>query len=115
MLAFVSAIFSVVFFVFNSKLVGKMPAMTLASMLIVFQIIFQLLTMKIVDYDEFYIFSTDIERGVFGWVNSDIVIFQIFAVGFVSGFCGNCVMSCALLYYSPLVINNVFLLDPFGA
>jgi drug/metabolite transporter (DMT)-like permease len=36
-------------------------------------------------------------------------------VGLVGGIFGNCFMSVALVYYSPVVVNNMLLLEPFGS
>ena len=62
-----------------------------------------------------HIFSTDPEFGVFGFMNSENWVFSYFVFGLISGVGYTACSVLSLFFFSPLVVSNAFLMEPFFA
>ena len=65
--------------------------------------------------EDFLIFSMDKEKGVFGFLNSDIAFNAFVFVGLGCTVFGNCGYIISLLFYDPLVVSSTLLFEPFLA
>lgn len=61
------------------------------------------------------IFSIDAVYGCFGFLNPDTIVFAFFAFGIPCCIFGSAGYVLCLLFYSPIITTNSFLLEPFFA
>ena len=59
------------------------------------------------------IFSTDPVNGCLGFLNPQIALVSFIPYGILSSFFGSAGYVLCLLFYSPAVTSNAFLLEPF--
>lgn len=66
-------------------------------------------------YDNIGIFSLDPLVGCLGFMNSETWMFAYLVLGFFSSVCFSMGTILSTLFFSPLVVANVFLLEPVVA
>lgn len=59
--------------------------------------------------------NLDSTKGIFGWMNSELVFTTVFLYGFLSTFFGSIGYIIAMQYYSPLICSSVALTEPIIA
>jgi len=72
-----------------------------------------ILTARIIGED--FSFSTDLQTGVFGFLNPEISGFAFLYVGLFATVFGYCGYVMSLLFYDPLVVSSSLLFEPFVA
>ena len=70
---------------------------------------------KISNGSEVVIFSTDINNGIFGFLNPMIIYDAFLYLGLIATVIGSSGYVLCLLFYNPLVVTNSILLEPFVA
>jgi drug/metabolite transporter (DMT)-like permease len=101
------------YFLLNVRNLGVLPICTF----ILFQNIhwfFLNIMMAFIVGDEFD-FSMDVQKGVFGFLNQDIVWKAFLLMGLVSNIFGNVCYTLSLLFFDPLVVTSICLVEPFIA
>ena len=61
------------------------------------------------------IFSFDMEKGCMGFLNTQNEFLPVFSYAFFASFLGSAGYVLCLLFYSPLVTSNAYLIEPFFA
>ena len=115
LLAIAGSLFGAVFMLTSEEIDPNIPSLVLTATIQLYCIITQVIFYKIYDYENFAILSISPVNGLFGWVDGDRIIFVLFVYGIISGFVSNCGMNFVLYYCSALLVNSVFMLEPFFA
>ena len=98
----------------NAKNINSIPLCTM--MVIMYSHLF-CLNALIAKYSDprYEIFSIDLNYGFFGFLNPDIALFTLIPFGILCSLMGSAGYILSLLYFSPEVVSNCFLLEPFVA
>lgn len=103
------------YFLVNSKLVKTVPIFALLLIMNVNSFILNALLAKIMNSSETKIFSIDKNYGCFGFFSSEAAFMAFVPFGLVSALLGSAGYVICLLFFSPLVCTNAFLLQPYVA
>ena len=110
-----SASFGALYFILNSHNVKVLPL----CMMFVFQYthiaVINAVLAKFTAPNDVMIFSLDVERGCFGFLNPQIAAVTLLPYGILCCLMGSAGYIMSLLYFSPELIANCFLLEPFNA
>ena len=109
-----SAFFGAMYFLLSAHNVKKMPICSLLLMMSVHTWIINSLIAKSVD-SQIRIFSFDMEYGCLGFLNPGNDPLLISSYALLSSFFGSAGYVLCLLFYTPLVTSNAFLVEPFFA
>lgn len=112
---FFSAFFGALYFLMNTRNVKALPVCFLIFTLNLFCFLINALLAKLVFDFEVKIFSFDVHRGCLGFLNPEIALFTIFPYGILTALFGSAGYVLCLLFYSPMVAANAYLLEPFIA
>lgn len=111
---FASSIAGAFYFLMNANNVKSMPICFLILFLNV-HIFFINCFVATFENPDIQIFSTDPEYGCFGFLSPDAALYAFLCFGIFSSFFGSAGYVLSLLFFSPLVCSNAFLLEPFFA
>ena len=70
---------------------------------------------KVSDFENVEILSVDPVYGCFGFLNRSTAFEALVPFGFLAAFCGSAGYVLCLLWYSPVVTSNSYLIEPFIA
>mmetsp|Transcript_5566 Transcript_5566/g.5083 ORF Transcript_5566/g.5083 Transcript_5566/m.5083 type:complete len:126 (+) Transcript_5566:466-843(+) len=57
-------------------------------------------------------FNNDPITGLFGWMNKEEIWFNLFVIGLMSGIGTFFFYPLCIIFFSPLILGNVYLLEP---
>ncbi|CAI2363360.1 unnamed protein product [Moneuplotes crassus] len=102
------------YYVYNSRLLQKLPAMVILqisfTIQLVIHIVFYILVMKT---DKFY--SFDSYYGVLGWASDTYLFHSLVFIGISTGLFGVGGYVFTLNFFPPHIVGNIFLLEPVFA
>jgi len=109
LIALIGSIFGAFYFMIGSKLIKKLPAFVTSFSLAFSNVIISTLFGLAFDNIDFS-FSPD--TGIFGWLSSKHFVYVFFYVGILTGVFANGGYIISLLFYSPILVSNLMLLEP---
>lgn len=110
-----SAIFGALYFLLNAKNVKELPICMLILMMNLHIWLLQGVIGKFIFDWRVQIFSNDPVWGCLGFINSETWLFAFIPFGIPAAFLGSASYVLLLMFYSPVVVSNAFLLEPFFA
>ena len=111
---FFTAFFGAFYFMISSANLKSLPPMTLLFLMSFYLFFFSSCMSKVMS-PEAVRFSNDPKVGCFGFLNEETWMFCYFVYGI---FCSVMYTACSVLslfFFSPLVVSNAFLMEPFVA
>ena len=109
-----SAVFGALYFLMSAKNVKALPICLLLFMMNLHSFFLCSLMAKFSD-SSVEIFSIDPVNGCFGFLNRDNLFIALIPYGILASFCGSAGYVLCLLWYSPVVTSNSYLIEPFIA
>jgi len=109
------ALFGALYFMINSKNVGIIPVCTLVVVYNIISFWMNALIGKYIVDNRVEIFSRNAEFGCFGFLTKDYWFIAFVPYGLLASICGNAGYIFAMLFFSPEVVANTLLLEPFVA
>ena len=97
----------------NSKNVKSLPICQLLFLMNVSNFVMCSLLAMLMTKGEAKFFSTDPVYGCLGFLNPEVALIAFVPYGIMSSFFGGAGYVLCLLFYSPAVTSNAFLLEPF--
>ena len=97
----------------NGKNVKSLPILQLLFFMNICNFIMCSLLAVLITKGEAKFFSTDPVHGCFGFLNPQVALIAFVPYGILSSFFGSAGYVLCLLFYSPAVTSNAFLLEPF--
>ena len=113
MIAFGTALFGAFFLLMSKHNVNSLPFCTL--MLIMNTHMFLIQSFCACQLSGMTFLSIDKHTGCFGFLNPDDVVFNFVVYGLLAGVIGSAGYSLSLVFFSPLVVSNAFLIEPVVA
>lgn len=112
-----SALFGALYFLMNASNVNSLPIMSLIFVQNVHLWILNSLLAKFTSdpLDGVQIFSMDKDRGCLGFLDPEIRFVAFIPYGIFSSVMGSAGYVMCLLFYSPLVVSNAYLIEPLIA
>jgi drug/metabolite transporter (DMT)-like permease len=110
-----SAFFGALYFIMSGKNVKTMPVCFLILLMNMHSWAINGLIAKYQD-SAINLFSFDVQTGCLGFMNvADQALLPLFCYALLASFFGSAGYVLCLLFYSPLVTSNAYLLEPFFA
>ena len=109
-----SAFFGALYFLMSAKNVKNLP-ICLLIFIMNFHTFFINATIAKLNDPKIEIFSLDMETGCFGFLNVHNHALSILSYALFASFFGSAGYVLCLLFYSPLVTSNAYLVEPFFA
>lgn len=113
-LVLLSAVFGAFYFHMNAKNVKDMPICMLLFIMNVHNF-FLCSALAMLTSDKIEIFSLDVENGCLGFLNPQVMFVALVPYGILAAFFGSAGYVLCLLFYSPVVTSNSYLIEPFIA
>ena len=110
-----SAIFGAFYFMMNAKNVKSLPICFLLLIMNIHNFILCSALAIAVSQGEIKFFSLDPVNGCFGFLNQETALMAFVPYGIFCAFLGSAGYVICLLFYSPVVTSNAYLLEPFIA
>ena len=110
-----SALFGALYFILSGKNVNQFPMCMLLFFMSFHNFILCAIMAKASDYENVKVLSTDPVYGCFGFLNSETAFVALVPFGLLAAFCGSAGYVLCLLWYSPVVTSNSYLIEPFIA
>ena len=110
-----SAVFGALYFMLSGKNVNQFPMCMLLFFMSFHNFLLCALMAKASDYDNVEIFSVDPINGCFGFLNRETAFTALVPFGLLAAVCGSAGYVLCLLWYSPVVTSNSYLIEPFIA
>ena len=114
MVAFVSSLPGAFYFLMNAKNVSTLPIFSLIFFMNLHVFLINALIAKAFD-SEIKVFSLDPVIGCLGFFDKSCALVAFIPYGFLSSICGSAGYVLSLMFYSPVVVANAFLLEPICA
>ena len=112
---FGSSLFGAFYFLMNAKNVNSLPIFSLILFMNIHLFFINALIAKASDSKNIQIFSIDPNIGCLGFLNPEIAFTAFVPFGILSSVCGSAGYVLCLIFYSPLVVTNAYLLEPIVA
>ena len=109
------ALFGALYFMINAKNVGIIPVCTLVLVYNIISFWMNALIGKYIFDHRVVIFSRDVTFGCFGFLTKECWFIAFVPYGLLASICGNAGYIFAMLFFSPEVVANTLLLEPFIA
>jgi drug/metabolite transporter (DMT)-like permease len=107
-----SSLFATIYILRGSELSRKVPPVQYLILLTFLTNIIFFAFGPLIFKDSFT-FTMNLTHGVFGWVANENFIFSFFLLSLVNG-CGTLVLQMlAMIYFSPVIVGTMMLLEPF--
>jgi len=110
-----ASMFGAVYFMMSANNISILPVFSLIFFYSVHLFILNSIVAKLLMPDQVQFFSTDKEYGIFGFANEEIAFDAFVYIGFFSTTLGASGYVLSLHFYSPLLVSNCYLLEPFIA
>jgi drug/metabolite transporter (DMT)-like permease len=110
----ISAFFGALYFLMNAKNVNSMPIVSLVLFQNIHLFFINSLLAKYSNPD-IEIFSFDMNTGCLGFFDPRIAFIAFIPFGIFCSIMGSAGYVICLLFYSPLVVSNAYLIEPFIA
>ena len=110
-----SALFGALYFILSGKNVSEFPMCMLLFFMSFHNFILCALMAKASDHEHVKILSVDPVNGCFGFLNGQTAFIALVPFGLLSAFLGSAGYVLCLLWYSPVVTSNSYLVEPFIA
>ena len=114
LVAFVASIPGAFYFIMNAKNVSTLPIFSLIFFMNIHMFILNALIAKAFE-SEIKVFSFDPVLGCLGFFDKSIAFIAFIPFGFLSTIFGSAGYVVSLMFFSPVVVANVFLLEPLFA
>ena len=109
-----SAVFGALYFHMNAKNVKDMPICLLLFTMNIHNFIL-CSTLAMITSNDAKIFSLDPKNGCLGFLNPEVMFVALVPYGILASFFGSAGYVFCLLFYSPVVTSNSYLIEPFIA
>lgn len=110
-----SAIFGAFYFVMNAKNVQSLPICFLIFLLNLHTFFLNYAIARAFFDKNVVLFSTDPQNGCLGFLSKEAALIAFLPYGILGSFFGSAGYVISLLFYSPVVTSNAFLVEPFMA
>lgn len=113
LVAFGTAMFGAFFLLMSKQNVNSLPFCTLMVIMNVHMFLIQ--SFLACQLHGMTFFSLDKYSGCFGFLNPDGMVYNVLVYGILAGVIGSAGYSLSLMFFSPLVVSNCFLIEPVVA